>query len=207
MRSMIYERSYDVFMAPMELAWFDRWRREMLQGLKGHVLDIGAGTGANLRHYGPGVTSVTALDPRESALSFLELKGRELPFSKERPLLTRIGRGEDLPFPSGQFDVVVLTLVLCTVDDPEKVLSEGTRVLREGGELVIMEHQLPRSKPQALLFKAATPLWRLPFGCCLDRRTEDLVRWRKDLVEIKTSFKGPVLGHPFFIGSFMKIQS
>ena len=113
-------KAYDRFLAPMELAWFAKWRRKMLSNLRGHVLDIGSGTGTNLRYYPEEVDCVTVLDPNHENISYLKRKARGWGYGENgRCLKTRIGYGEKLPFEDGIFDSVVSTLILCTVDDPE----------------------------------------------------------------------------------------
>ncbi|MGA1848017.1 MAG: class I SAM-dependent methyltransferase [Thermoplasmatota archaeon] len=198
------QRSYDAFLAPMELAWFGKWRKRMLSGLSGEVLDIGSGTGINLRYYPEDVDCVTVLDPNEKNLAYLEKRAEGWGYGNGRCLRSRVGYGEDLPFGSGSFDHVVSTLILCTVEDPEKVISEGIRVLKKGGTITFMEHQLPIKGPQAFVFNKIAPVWRAPSGCNLNRNSEQIIRSFSGLKEI-TSFRGgPLLGYPFFIGNFKK---
>ncbi len=200
------QRSYDAFLAPMEVAWFGKWRRRILKDLEGTVLDIGSGTGINLRYYPGNVDCVTVLDPDSDNLSFLEKKAERWGYGTNsgRCLNTQMGAGEELPFPSHSFDVVVSTLILCTVKDPVKVISEGARVLKKGGKFIFMEHQLPRKGPQAAIFNLISPVWHAPSGCNLNRNTEKMIRSNKKLKEIESFRGGPLLGYPFFIGSFEK---
>jgi ubiquinone/menaquinone biosynthesis C-methylase UbiE len=199
-------RAYDRFLAPMELAWFAKWRRRMLSRLNGEVLDIGSGTGTNLRYYPDEVTCITVVDPNHENITYLTRKAEGWGFGQGgRCLRTHIGYGEKLPFDNESFDSVVSTLILCTVKDPESVIREGVRVLKKGGEFVFIEHQLPRMKPQAFIFNMISPIWHAPSGCNLNRRTEDTIRSMGNLTEMESFRGGPVLGFPFFIGSFRKI--
>lgn len=195
---------YDAFLAPMELIWFSRWRKRMLSGLKGEVLDIGSGTGVNLRYYPESVDCVTVLDPNETNIRYLLRKSSGSGWGSDRCLKTKIGVGEKLPFRSGKFDAVVSTLILCTVEEPEKVVSEAVRVLRRGGKLVLIEHQLPRLAPQKFLFKTLAPIWRAPSGCNLNRYTARMIKKRKDLNTLTEEFRGPILGFPFYLGVYEK---
>ncbi|HHD16432.1 MAG TPA: class I SAM-dependent methyltransferase [Euryarchaeota archaeon] len=198
-------RTYDLFLAPMEIAWFGRWRRRMLSTLKGEVLDIGTGTGTNLKYYPEDVRCVTVVDPDDDNISYLERRSRGWGFGDDgKCLRTHMGVGEELPFPDETFDAVVSTLILCTVEDPERVVSEGTRVLKRGGRFIFIEHQLPRWKPQAIVFNIISPVWHAPSGCNLNRNTEEMIRSRTELVELETHRTGPILGYPFFIGDFRK---
>ncbi|MBN1538745.1 MAG: class I SAM-dependent methyltransferase [Candidatus Thermoplasmatota archaeon] len=197
-------RTYDIVLTPMEAIWFGRRRRKLLSGLKGHVLDIGSGTGANLGYYPETVECVTVIDPSHDNIRYLKRKARGGGWGVEggRCLRSRLGFGEKLPFRSNSFDNVVSTLILCTVEDPSAVISEGVRVLKKGGKFIFIEHQLPRLWPQALLFKALTPLWRAPSGCNLNRHTEDEIRKRREIRNSYFERWGPVLGYPFFAGVY-----
>ncbi len=200
-------KAYDRFLAPMELVWFAKWRKRMLSPLEGEVLDIGSGTGTNLRYYPDEVGCVTVVDPNHENISYLTRKAEGWGYGGEngRCLNTHIGYGEKLPFEDGKFDSVVSTLILCTVEDPESVIREGIRVLKLGGRFVFIEHQLPKIAPQAFVFNLISPVWHAPSGCNLNRRTEASIRSMKEIEEIESFRGGPVLGYPFFIGSFEKI--
>jgi ubiquinone/menaquinone biosynthesis C-methylase UbiE len=100
------------------------------------VLEIGAGTGANLPLYRANVESLTVTEPDASMAKRLERRAREQP----RPLDVVRAPAEKLPFEDGHFDVAVSTLVLCTVDDVARALAELRRVLKPGGELLFIEH-------------------------------------------------------------------
>lgn len=132
----LFAATYDRVMAAPESAGLGRHRSALLGGARGRGLEIGAGTGANLRHYGPGVSEVVLLEPEEPMARRLEGK------LGHQSLKTEVvrGRAEELPFGDGEFDFVVSTLVLCTVSDPSRALSEIRRVLRPGGSLIFLEH-------------------------------------------------------------------
>ena len=87
--------------------------------------------------------------------------------------------GDRLPFADGSVDTVVSTLVLCTVDDPDRTLGEIARVLRPDGQLLFVEHVRASSRLlawwQDLLFRP----WRaFAGGCCCNRPTLELMRSR-----------------------------
>ena len=148
------------------------WRRELLAGRRGDVVEIGAGTGANFAHYPP-EARVVALEPdphmlqrARSALDALGVSNIEL----------RQGPAEQLPFADASFDAAISTLVLCTVRDLPRSLAEIRRVLRPGGELRYLEHirgdgMLGRTQD---LIK---PVWKwCSAGCEPNRRTEQALR-------------------------------
>jgi ubiquinone/menaquinone biosynthesis C-methylase UbiE len=99
-------------------------------------LEIGAGTGLNLQHYGADVAGLELLEP--DALLHPRLR-RRLDASGLRGSVVATG-AEALPFLDDSFDAVVSTLVLCTVPDPAAALAEIVRVLRPGGQLLFIEH-------------------------------------------------------------------
>lgn|SRR5574337_865615 len=134
-------RFYDRLTAPMEgmlgLARGRAWVFERVA--KGRVLEIGAGTGKNIDHYPEGAT-VVATDLSPGMLA------RAVEKSRGRPGRVRfvVADAEELPFKERSFDTVVATCVFCSMPDPLSGLREARRVLREGGEVVLLEHIRPR---------------------------------------------------------------
>jgi ubiquinone/menaquinone biosynthesis C-methylase UbiE len=141
---------YDRLMKQTEEACLAEWRRELLQDLRGDVLEIGAGTGANLRHYPPQV-KLTLTEPD--------------PHMRKRLPDAAGAAAEELPFAGGSFDAVVSTLVLCSVRDPARALAELLRVLKPGGRLLFIEHvagEASRLRWQ----RRVEPLWKRLMGNC-----------------------------------------
>jgi ubiquinone/menaquinone biosynthesis C-methylase UbiE len=111
-------------------------RGRLVSSAQGRVLELGAGTGLNVRHYPPAVSELVLSEPEPEMA--VRLRRRSAP-SRQAIEVVQSG-AEDLPFPAGSFDTVVCTLVLCTVPDPRKALLEARRVLAEGGKLLFLEH-------------------------------------------------------------------
>ena len=101
----------------------------------GDVLEIGAGTGRNLPLY-RNARQVVALEPHAGMRQRAKRRAGEA----RVPVWLVAGDAMHLPFPSGSFDAVVASLVLCSVPAQEQVLGEVRRVLRPGGSLRFYEH-------------------------------------------------------------------
>ncbi|AEW95106.1 MULTISPECIES: class I SAM-dependent methyltransferase [Streptomycetaceae] len=126
---------YDRMNAGVERRWAGARRAALVAGLTGRVLDLGAGTGANLPHF-RAAGQVSAVEPSAAMRERLTAKlGRA-----HVPVQVVDAAAEVLPFPDGYFDAVVCTLVLCTVPDQARALAEIRRVLRPGGQLAFLEH-------------------------------------------------------------------
>jgi ubiquinone/menaquinone biosynthesis C-methylase UbiE len=134
--SRIFAAGYDTFTSGAEKAGLGERREKLLAQARGRVLEIGGGTGANLPYYGPEVEELVITEPEEPMARRLEKK---LP-GYSRPVRVLHIPAEQLPFEDGSFDYVVATLVLCTVDDPDRAVEEARRVLKPGGRLLFLEH-------------------------------------------------------------------
>ena len=132
----IFASCYDHFMAGTEKAGLGAHRQALLGQARGRVLEIGAGTGANLPFYGEGVEELVLTEPEAPMARRLERRLRE----HRLPAEVHGAPAEELPFEDGHFDFAVSTLVLCTVDDQQRALGELHRVLKPGGRLLFIEH-------------------------------------------------------------------
>ncbi|MCT8136715.1 class I SAM-dependent methyltransferase [Anaerobacillus sp. CMMVII] len=168
----VFARYYDAFMKPVEDKFITSWRKELLTHARGKVLEIGAGTGINFRHY-QHCDKVIALEPNTYMIEKAEEKGKQASV----PITIIEGRAEKLPFANEQFDTVVVTLVLCSVDNPTQAVAEMKRVLKPSGRILIIEHVKMQQPLFAILQNMITPLWkRLCDGCHLNRNTEQTVK-------------------------------
>ena len=123
-------------MAGPEKAVLRRHREALVARATGSVLEIGGGTGANLPFYRGDLAELVITEPEEPMARRLE---RKLAGSALQARVVR-APAEQLPFEDASFDFVVSTLVLCTVDDPARALTEINRVLKPDGKLVFLEH-------------------------------------------------------------------
>ncbi len=162
------DKLYDTFMAPLEKRWLTKLRFQLIAQASGQVLEIGFGTGANLRHYDQNsVRSLTTLDPEVQ---------KTIPKPSGIEFRMVAGHAEKLPFDDGSFDTVVETLVLCSVSDIRTCLMEVRRVLRPGGRFIFLDHVLPENKALSVVFQGINVIWpHLVHGCNLNRRPHLLI--------------------------------
>ncbi|GAC1434913.1 MAG: class I SAM-dependent methyltransferase [Solirubrobacteraceae bacterium] len=168
----IFAGLYDGVLRRSEQAGLAAQRAELLAGAHGEVLEIGAGTGLNLAHYGPSVSGLVMCEPEVPMARRLEARVREL----KRHVRVVRAPAETLPFEDLSFDTVVCTLVLCSVADRAKTLKEVTRVLRPGGSLLFLEHVRSKEDDLARWQDRLAPLWRrVGQGCRCNSDTLALI--------------------------------
>jgi ubiquinone/menaquinone biosynthesis C-methylase UbiE len=158
---------YDTICAIHEALGLARWRRWLVAGARGRVLDLGCGTGRNLTLLPPGTTTV-GLDPSWDAIQRARRRAPHVPMV--------IGRAEALPFRDAAFDTVLSGLVFCSVPDARRGLDEVRRVLEGQGQLRMMEHVRSTRPWKARLQDRLQPTWTwLAGGCHPNRDTERAV--------------------------------
>ena len=167
LRWTIVAANYDRLSRKSEEAGLRAMRQQLLADAAGRVLEIGAGTGANLPHYNGAVESLVVTEPEPPMLRRLQRAAHEHVPS------ARVLRApaEDLPFEDDSFDTVVSTLVLCGVDDQPRALREARRVLRPGGRLLFLEHVRSDDPGLARFQDRMNWLNNLVVGCDCNRPT------------------------------------
>jgi ubiquinone/menaquinone biosynthesis C-methylase UbiE len=139
-------------------------RRRLLAGLRGRVIEVGAGHGLNFAHYPPAVREVIAIEPEPTLRAAAEHAAR----TTTVPVQVLPGVADGLPLPDASVDAAVASLVLCSVPDPRCALAEIRRVLKPEGELRFYEHVIPNCQPRRALLQIAdnSGLWpRIAGGC------------------------------------------
>jgi SAM-dependent methyltransferase len=171
-------------------------RSQLLAGLSGRVLEIGAGNGLNFARYPTSVTELIAVEPEPNLREHAECAARGAPV----PVTVVDAVAEELPFAAAEFDAAVASLMLCSVADVPATLAEVHRVLRPDGELRFFEHVAsPRRALRALQRGVDATLWpRLSGGCHLGRDTERLIEAAGFAIERceRFTFRVPPLDPP-----------
>jgi ubiquinone/menaquinone biosynthesis C-methylase UbiE len=165
----IFARVYRRIAAEAEGKGASEHREELLDGLTGRVIEVGAGTGLNFAHYPGTVSEVVAVEPE----SYLRDAAKAAIADASVPVSVVDGVADDLPAGSGEFDAGVVSLVLCSVPSQAGALAELFRVIRPGGELRLYEHVRSSQPGFARAQRVVDLVW--PWfggGCHTSRQTE-----------------------------------
>jgi len=191
---------YDFFFTRAERGGLRELRRRALADASGKTLEIGAGTGLNHDLYPAAVTELTLTEPFEPMARQLGEKAAALAI----PVEVVEAPAESLPFPDASFDTVALTLVLCTVPEPDRALAEIARVLKPGGRFLFLEHVRAEEPRLAQWQDRLNPPWRvLGHGCNCNRDTLATIERSAltvDWVERGRIPKMPPLVKPMLLG-------
>ena len=147
-------------------------RERVCAGLHGQVVEIGFGSGHNVRHYPEAVTRVAAVEPADTGwkLARKRVDAASIP-------VDRVGLdGQSLPLDDDSCDTALSTWTLCTIPDVATALREVRRVLKPGGTFHFVEHGLaPDDRVQRLQHRLEPMQKRLFGGCHLTREIPDLL--------------------------------
>ena len=147
-------------------------RARVCAGLTGKVLEIGFGTGLNVRYYPLEVTTVLAVEPSRACMRLAAPR-----ISSSNTVVEHAGlTGEHLDLPSEEADVALSTWTLCTIPDLSAALGEVRRVLKPGGTFHFVEHgHAPDAKTARWQHRLDPLNQRLAGGCHLTRRISESV--------------------------------
>jgi len=167
-KNPLFARYFDRCGARNEQRGNRELRRELLAGLSGRVLEVGAGNGLNFPHYPASVREVVAVEPEP----YLRARAAEAAAAAPVPVRVADGTAAELPAADCEFDAVVVSGLLCSVADVPAALAEFGRVLRPGGQLRFYEHVRSRDPVFARVQQAADLVWpHLMGGCHVHRQT------------------------------------
>jgi ubiquinone/menaquinone biosynthesis C-methylase UbiE len=147
-------------------------RRRLVEAAHGVVIEIGAGYGATFPFYPSAVSGVLALEPDPTLRGLARAAASTAPV----PVSVKDGVAEALPAADASVDVVVSSLVLCSVADQSVALAEVVRVLRPGGLLLFYEHVRSTHRVLGAAEDLVAPLWsRMAGGCHPNRDTAAMI--------------------------------
>jgi ubiquinone/menaquinone biosynthesis C-methylase UbiE len=193
--------AYDFFFMRAERGGLRELRRRALAEASGKTLEIGAGTGLNHDLYPAAVTELTLTEPFEPMARQLREKAAALAI----PVEVVEAPAEALPFADASFDTVALTLVLCTVPEPDRALAEIARVLKPGGRFLFLEHVRAEEPGLAGWQDRLNSPWRVfGHGCNCNRDT--LATIERSPLTVEHAERGripkmPPLVKPMLIGA------
>lgn len=169
----LFPAFYDLVMTRAERGRFGEFRKENVSPARGVIIEVGAGSGLNFRHYSPGV-DVVATDPDAETLAS---RARPRVAGSAANIMLVAADAQLLPFRDAAFDEGVAALAMCTIPEPRRALAELRRTVRPLGVVRLLEHVRVRRPLIAQLQDWLTPIWRhVAEGCHLNRRvTDDVV--------------------------------
>jgi ubiquinone/menaquinone biosynthesis C-methylase UbiE len=158
------------------MRFVNEMRPDTIRHARGDVLEVGFGTGLNLRYYPTEqVRGLWAVDPLDTTgVGKISERIEKAPFPVTRMVLRADGQ---LPFDAHRFDCVVTTWTLCSIPDPEAALAEMKRVLKPEGRYLFLEHGRSRDESTRRWQDRVNPVWRrIAEGCNINRPIDQLVR-------------------------------
>jgi ubiquinone/menaquinone biosynthesis C-methylase UbiE len=163
---------YDPMEILAERSGLSRWRPLLWSRVRGpRVLEIGVGTGKNFPYYSSEM-EITAIDISPRMLD----RARKKAERQEIPVVLEVGDAQEMRFPDESFDTVIATCVFCSVPDAVQGFREAARVLRPGGQLLLLEHVLSRKRLVRPLMNLANPAIVRMMGANINRQTVDNVK-------------------------------
>lgn len=197
--SRLFAAGYDWLLRGSERAGLAQRRRDLLTHARGATVEIGSGTGLNMAYYPNTVTELVLTEPSPHMARRLRVRVAQ----RERPTRVVDAAGEDLPFPDAGFDTAVATLVLCTVVDPARTLSQIARILKADGQLLFLEHVRSDDPRRVAQQDRWHGLWLLlGDGCHCNRDTERAIAGPFTIEQIthEQMPKAPRIVEPLIVG-------
>lgn len=208
----LFAACYDPVMWGLERAVLPPHRRYLARDSAGRVLDLGCGTGAMFPYIDGGDVGddgedaeLHAIEPDPHMLKRAERRAAAAGLDVE----IRQAGAEDLPYDDGTFDIVIASMVFCTIPDVDAALEEVARVLRPGGEFRFLEH-VHGDGLRRRLQDAVAPAWcRLAGGCRVNRATGERIAAHPAfaVADLETLDVGVGVVRPFVRGTVRRVVS
>lgn len=166
------------------------YRERVISAAQGRVLEIGIGSGLNLPLYLSRANEIIGLEPAPRLLAM----ARDASSRASCPVRFIEGSAETIPLEDKSVDTVVTTWTLCTIPAVAQALGEMRRVLRQGGQLLFVEHGLAPDAKVRKWQDWLTPAWkRIGGGCHLNRPIQSLIAQNGfDVIRLETGYmQGP----------------
>lgn len=188
--------------------WMDKmikqkWRQEILQHLKGNVLEVGIGTGGNLTFYPKGI-SLTGIDFSPGMLNKARKKAGSLNLPYQLKLLEM--NAENMNFPDDSFDYVVATCVYCSVPNPINGLKEMRRVCKPKGEILLLEHMRSENEAIGKIMDVLNPLTVKLWGANINRKTINNIHKAGLVIEREEKLMGTIV-KDYLLNQISKIRN
>ncbi|HUW67163.1 MAG TPA: class I SAM-dependent methyltransferase [Candidatus Nanoarchaeia archaeon] len=161
---------YDMMESLVEYLMFGKWRKQILSDLSGLVLDIGVGTGKNLKYY-PDNCKIVGMDVSSKMLEHAKKRAENLD-----NVSLFVMDGEHLAFENHSFDYVITTFVLCSIPDPVAALKEMKRVCKPDGMVINMEHMKSKHAILSMIEDIFNPLTFGTMGVNINRKTVENIK-------------------------------
>ena len=191
----VLPRAIDLIMKNKETT---RLRACWIPRARGEVLEVGIGSGLNLRFYSPEVQHIYGVDP---SLALQRMARRRAAAGPVTIDFVSQSAEERLPVPDGSIDTVVVTWTLCSIPNAAKALQEMRRVVKASGRLIFIEHGRAPDRGVAVWQDRLTPMWKhIAGGCHLNRKIDDLITAAGfQILELRTCYlPGPrPMTYPF----------
>ena len=145
----------------------DLQRAKVVPLAQGQVLELGIGSGLNVKHYdAKRVSKVIGVDPSEESWQLAQPAVQQ----SDVPVEYLQSSAEEIPLATDSVDTAVITYTLCTIPDPSRALAEVVRVLRPGGRVLVAEHALAPDASVAKWQNRVNGFWgKMAGGCHINR--------------------------------------
>ena len=158
--------AYDIMELLQEKLLYSRWREMASRHLRGRTLEVGVGTGKNIKYY-PKNASVVAIDVSEKMLRKAARRARKLGLDVKFIAMD----AQKLAFKEGVFDSTLSTFVFCSVPDPVKGISELGRASKPDGTMVFLEHVRSSNRLLGSIMDLVNPIFQWLTGVNINRDT------------------------------------